>query len=1009
MNINKRQVAAYTMLPGIFPRFKSLVVDGFGWLAYLIAHIYYAVRLLPQGHPYLLSENKGRYGIRLVVAAAAKNLRFELKYIDQVLIFGVILVGLVLLVSQIVLIIFGFIFSKAYAGGMFETMNPDSDNAFMLLDFVFGVPGFFGSCALGTDDPANATIAPCVAGSIPVFGAAPVYAYHAGLHSLLEFYSWSLLFVAVLIFIYFVVVIIAETASTGVPFGARFNTVWGPIRLLVAIGLLIPVAYGLNSGQYLTLAIAKLGSGLATNGWLAYNDTVAANYASRGYANPNVAGMGNGGTGQGGSEHLLPRPNMSDASPFIASMQLVKACEYAYMKARGFINERRGTVEFQPIRPWLVKPGIPPVALTDPDNTVYVGVSRVGAARFRTGGGGIPFDNYDIALAFFDYGDVVIRFGAPVPGANDPDTIIPYCGEVTLTTTTAAPIMAGSDPAGAWHLQKGYYEMLIDEWFAEENTAIAARYTENKETGFGEWFRPCLITDLDFATTSIFDPDPVLSARRHALNPGSPECYDPPSSELKTSHFMTREVYIEGYIQDAWLAMLAVPDLYDMTSTVRERGWAAAGMWYNNLASVIGREFDAAANIPYMSRVPAVMDEISKHRMALDNNLSLEESYNPQGVSDGRSLKELMSTRDMDIGWVLYNVHKDWQESGIASGSISIMADDNLIERVMHGIFGTKRLMNILEEEYFDVHPMAQLVAIGKDLVNSTLMNVVGSLIFAVGSGMQEASKDSVSGPLMGALSSALSSIALIGLTAGFLLFYVLPFMPFLYFFFAVGTWVKTIFEAMVGVPLWALAHIRIDKEGLPGDAAANGYFLLLEIFVRPILIVFSLIASFIIFGAMVRVLHEIFDLVVQNVMGNDEELLTGFLGEFTPDGIFKRAIIDEFFFTVIYVMTVYMIGLSCFKLIDNIPQSILRWAGAGVRSFGDSYQDPAENLTQYAAVGGYLVGRQGLQGLRQGAQGLGRMGGSMINGRLGQQVSGAKSSATRLVSKPGNVPGSGP
>ena len=64
------------------------------------------------------------------------------------------------------------------------------------------------------------------------------------------------------------------------------------------------------------------------------------------------------------------------------------------------------------------------------------------------------------------------------------------------------------------------------------------------------------------------------------------------------------------------------------------------------------------------------------------------------------------------------------------------------------------------------------------------------------------------------------------------MLFYIIPFMPFIYFFFAVGTWVKAIFEAMVGVPLWALAHIRIDGQGLPGDAAMNGYYLLLEIFV---------------------------------------------------------------------------------------------------------------------------------------------------------------------------------
>ena len=54
--------------------------------------------------------------------------------------------------------------------------------------------------------------------------------------------------------------------------------------------------------------------------------------------------------------------------------------------------------------------------------------------------------------------------------------------------------------------------------------------------------------------------------------------------------------------------------------------------------------------------------------------------------------------------------------------------------------------------------------------------------------------------------------------------------MPFIYFFFALAGWIKSIFEAVVAMPLRALAHLRIDGEGLPGPGATNGYFLLLEI-----------------------------------------------------------------------------------------------------------------------------------------------------------------------------------
>src|SRR5690606_13464289 len=41
-----------------------------------------------------------------------------------------------------------------------------------------------------------------------------------------------------------------------------------PIRLVVALGLLVPLGSGLNSAQYITLWTAKLGSGFGSQVWL---------------------------------------------------------------------------------------------------------------------------------------------------------------------------------------------------------------------------------------------------------------------------------------------------------------------------------------------------------------------------------------------------------------------------------------------------------------------------------------------------------------------------------------------------------------------------------------------------------------------------------------------------------------------------------------------------------------------------------------------------------------------
>ena len=43
----------------------------------LMAQIYAMAGLLPPNHPYLNPENKGRYGVRHVIAEAANNLQLN--------------------------------------------------------------------------------------------------------------------------------------------------------------------------------------------------------------------------------------------------------------------------------------------------------------------------------------------------------------------------------------------------------------------------------------------------------------------------------------------------------------------------------------------------------------------------------------------------------------------------------------------------------------------------------------------------------------------------------------------------------------------------------------------------------------------------------------------------------------------------------------------------------------------------------------------------------------------
>ena len=99
----------------------------------------------------------------------------------------------------------------------------------------------------------------------------------------------------------------------------------------------------------------------------------------------------------------------------------------------------------------------------------------------------------------------------------------------------------------------------------------------------------------------------------------------------------------------------------------------------------------------------------------------------------------------------------------------------------------------------------------------------------------------------------------------------------------------------------------------------------------------------------LVSVLNDVWDLVTYNLAGFD-------VSDSNSVREFLRSPIDEFFFTVVYAIVVYMMGMSSFKMIDLVPNNILRWMGKGINTFNDSRENAAESLTQTTSVAGTQV-----------------------------------------------------
>ena len=960
--IKAKTVAKYVVLPGFIPRLKAFFGSGFGYIAFLMAQVYAMVRLLPADHPYLNPQNAGRFGIRHVIAESANSLKLSKNNIDQLIVFVLMLTGVVLLGIQLLALIFNLVIAPAMAlpfaegPSIFITPNTTFDIAYILLDQVFGIgpiagTPFFNSCVAQnvSCDPLGFAAAP---GPFP-------WPFHQALHTLFEFYSLGILVVGVIIFLYFLVVVVVETATTGTPFGQRFQNVWVPIRLVMAVGLLVPLNYGYNSGQYITFAAAKFGSGLATNGWIRYNNTIHS--AITGPGNP-----------LGERENLIARPKPPDGAVIAEMMSIIHTCAFAHYWhdskiSKGQAAQPPGTnlrmdlpetaapanrylanaaTQDRVIRPYLVK--------TPPAWQAAVNANPRLAL--------LPTTTYDAAVNFYTSGDIIIRFGKP-EDPSDPDSkILPICGEVHIPISDRN--LPSGDPArGAVETQLFFFELIRDLWgnFPDSETLIdfSGRYVLklNKDD-------PCVIgcTNGNLENGGCGTAKPASENRLCAL--------DNFAADWRQATIDTIQAEINTTLDTVWTGYNANITRLDMDANVMQRGWGGAGLFFNRMAEMNGPFIAAWMDVPRLQRYPEIMEKVREARASLEDDVTeAADLFNPN-TNDGQPIAVDLGPAQENgkqIALALHAVFKYWHEDDVNLANAEKINKTNTLEMGMNLIFGTYGLFS-MNRENAHIHPLAQLIALGKGLVESTIRNVAGStLTAAMGGFMGVFSKAASSGAT--ALSGFLSTTAFVGLTAGLVLFYVLPFLPFVYFYFAVASWIKTIFEAMVGVPLWALAHLRLDGDGLPGDSAANGYFLIFEIFVRPVLTVFGLVAAMIIFTAQVRVLNFMWLLVIENIGGHSDTNI-GIAGTLT----FERDIVDQFFYTVVYAIIVYMLATSSFKLIDKIPDNILRWMGQGVSSFGDINDDPTQSLTKYAALGGLTAGQRAVGGITELSGGLGKL-----------------------------------
>jgi len=918
MQVTTRGFLTYTFMPRLLPRLRELFSVSFSHFSYFVALIFEAVRLLPSGHPYLNPAYFGHYSVGQVIREAYKRLKFDYQHLDQIFIFFTVTLGILLFFVQLIVITVTFLMPAAFAAttlvepytlnqeiadtftlsSIIETRFPCKDIAFMLLDRVFGVEDMFGSKYNDFGNKCAAGVASTT--SFP-------YPYHYGLQTLFMTFSVAMMAVALLVLTYFVITIFAEMVRDGTPFGKRFNRVWAPIRLVMAFGMLVPLSNGLNAAQYVVLIAAKWGSGFATNGLTYYYGEIRA---------------GRGTTPFGDPKTLIAMPNAPDPSSLLQFMLTARTCQYAVQFKEEY-DDDTNTVK-TPINGWYLHIS---TDIADPNmaSDALVGFGQNDkAAPAATVAAALPFAFFIKRTGFENFN---IIFGhkdtTEVKYPREEGGVRPYCGKVTMT-------VVGSDKNQmTLDLQERYLRILSAMWKDPEVIEAAAKiasYHMNNDD-------PCAVAGGYPTCAPVGDQIPNLT-------------------DLKANKVKEYKGYLTTAIKDI-LTKYTNGDYNasidwcgpDDDPWLLSYGWAGAAICYNKIAQYNGDFTAAARALPVPRTWPIVLEWVQQKRQEQQQNITTLDRFNPTLTGDNDEKDIFEGTLDQRIvAEASYKAYSLWVESGVGSGEGGTPDLTGVgIKDIINMIFGTDGIFNMSKTENRDIHPLALLASAGRGLIESAIFNIG---VAGLGLGVAIATPLGSLGTILG---SFMLTAATISISAGFVLFYIIPLMPFMYFFFAVSVWLKSIFEAMVGVPLWALAHLRIDGDGIPGQAAMGGYLLILEIFLRPILIVFGLLASSFIFVASVKVLNELWTTVVDNLTGFDGPAAD----KTNPLEIDTwRGPIDEFFYTVIYVIIVYMLALSCFKLVDLIPNYILRWIGQSVETFASGEEDYSSQMSQKATFG---------------------------------------------------------
>ena len=713
------------------------------------------------------------------------------------------------------------------------------------------------------------------------------------LGDLMVVYTSGVTIVASVILLWIITSVVIDTAKSGTLGGGRHNMVWGPIRILFAAALLMPIGgSGFTAGQYGVMKLAEWGSNFGTRAWSTYVASVVSD------------------------QSLLVPFDPQNAQTLAAAISKVMVCQVAY---NTYLSQAQG---------W------PPAAdqiIERKQNTSLFAKEAQNHYTNNTGSnicGTIKYSTDD----FSDDMDRILAAAGGVAPINTPMT-----GSTPATQADFNPTISQFRVAARQfrNAMRGAMEASMTDTvggglasggatieFARE---FACRFVSHKFSDGGSGTSPVASTPHCDGTNTAATPNyPTFDNQRLMIQQMQTDLTNQYNGPGKTA--LTN--YITG----------------PMITAMQLRGWAGMGMWFQQIAGFSALIADAKE--PTVTVEPGSVwggaSGTSFSWLRCLGSKIIGRSCRVAGIEE-KTVETLdafdkwwdNSTQPGDPGVpnntaVSQNADINTGSAGNAKSILSALKNasfgDNGFMTVVARFF-VPQSTNVFLFRAVDVaatgtYPLAQLADTGHSVLG------FGALVWGGVSLIQAVSTIEAFGFSLGigvAASALLNFFATIGtmmIMAGLMISFYLPVLPCIRVAFAVLTWMLAVFEAVVMVPIAALAHLVSTGDGLTGgqQQIRLTWLMWLSVLMRPVLTVMGFVGGMLIYNTFAVYFHTTFSQGASGVLAQQNYFIA----------LFAKAA-----YSVIYLGTLYTAANTSFKLMEIFPENMMRWMGASPdRSF---------------------------------------------------------------------------